>query len=461
MIDIVVVGGGITGLAAADRLLQAAPGADIVVLEGSPRVGGKLHVGSIAGTSIDLGAEAVLARRPEAVELIDRLGLAQQSPAQVGARLWSRGALHRMPTGTLMGIPAEPADLRGLLTEDEVARASAEQPVTLTGDIALGSLVQQALGAAVVDRLLEPLLGGVYAGDSRQLSAQACLPAAYEAVAEGGTLTGLAARAASVPRSDAPVFASLDGGIGGLPIALAARLAEGGVRIETSAVVRELRRVPAGFELVVGSAREPRTVHARAVVLAAPAAPTGRLLADVAPEASAQLAGIDYASMVLVSYAFERGTIPDDTSGFLVPPVDGRAIKASTFSSAKWPWLRAAAPAYDIVRVSFGRAGEVATLQRADDELAAAGLGDLALALDHPLPAPVDTVVQRWGGGLPQYAVGHPARVAAARADLPAGVVLAGAAYDGVGIPACVASARQAADELLTRFASSSAPGGQ
>ena len=157
--------------------------------------------------------------------------------------------------------------------------------------------------------------------------------------------------------------------------------------------------------------------------------------------------------MVLVSYAFERGTIPDDTSGFLVPPIDGRDIKASTFSSAKWPWLRQALPAYDVVRVSFGRAGEVRTLQRTDDELAAAGLADLAEALGRTLPAPVDTRVQRWGGGLPQYAVGHLDRVAAIRADLPQGLVVAGAAYDGVGIPACIASAHRASDELLTRIA--------
>lgn len=453
MADIVVVGAGIAGLAAAERILQQEPGADILVLEGSLRVGGKLHVGELAGQQIDLGAEAVLARRPEAVGLIDGLGLTRESPASVGASLWSRGALRAMPQGTLMGIPADASTLSDVLDADEVARATVEQPVRIDGDLSLGSLVEQALGPAVVDRLIEPLLGGVYAGDARKLSAQACLPAAYDEVAAGGTLTALAARAAAAPRSDAPIFATLAGGIGGLPIALAQHLAAKGVTIETDAMVRELRCVADGFELTVGSARTPRTVSAHAVVLAAPAAPAARLLGDVAPAAAQALAEIDYASMVLVSYAFERGTIPDDTSGFLVPPIDGRDIKASTFSSAKWPWLRQALPAYDVVRVSFGRAGEVRTLQRTDDELAAAGLADLAEALGRTLPAPVDTRVQRWGGGLPQYAVGHLDRVAAIRADLPQGLVVAGAAYDGVGIPACIASAHRASDELLTRVA--------
>ena len=453
MADIVVVGAGIAGLAAAERILQQEPGADILVLEGSLRVGGKLHVGELAGQQIDLGAEAVLARRPEAVGLIDGLGLTRESPASVGASLWSRGALRAMPQGTLMGIPADASTLSDVLDADEVARATVEQPVRIDGDLSLGSLVEQALGPAVVDRLIEPLLGGVYAGDARKLSAQACLPAAYDEVAAGGTLTALAARAAAAPRSDAPIFATLAGGIGGLPIALAQHLAAKGVTIETDAMVRELRCVADGFELTVGSARTPRTVSAHAVVLAAPAAPAARLLGDVAPAAAQAMAEIDYASMVLVSYAFKRGTIPDDTSGFLVPPIDGRDIKASTFSSAKWPWLRQALPAYDVVRVSFGRAGEVRTLQRTDDELAAAGLADLAEALGRTLPVPVDTRVQRWGGGLPQYAVGHLDRVAAIRADLPQGLVVAGAAYDGVGIPACIASAHRASDELLTRVA--------
>lgn len=453
MADIVVVGAGIAGLAAAERLLQQEPGADIVVLEGSSRVGGKLHVGELAGQQIDLGAEAVLARRPEAVGLIDQLGLTRESPAAVGASLWSRGALRTMPQGTLMGIPADASTLAGVLDADEVSRAAHEQPVHVEGDLSLGSLVEQALGPAVVDRLIEPLLGGVYAGDARKLSAQACLPAAYDAVAAGGTLTALAAHAANAPRSDAPVFASLAGGIGGLPIALAQHLAAKGVTIETGAMVREIACIANGFELTVGSAREPRTLRAEAVVLAAPAAPTARLLRDIAPDSAQALAAIDYASMVLVSYAFERGAIPDDTSGFLVPPVEGRDIKASTFSSAKWPWLRTALPAYDVVRVSFGRAGEVHILQRPDEELAAAGLADLAGALGRALPAPADTRVQRWGGGLPQYAVGHLDRVAAIRAGLPAGLAVAGAAYDGVGIPACIASAHRASDQLLTRLA--------
>jgi oxygen-dependent protoporphyrinogen oxidase len=190
-----------------------------------------------------------------------------------------------------------------------------------------------------------------------------------------------------------------------------------------------------------------------AVVLATPAAPTARLLGEVAPETARLLADVDYASMAIISLALDAQ--PEElasTSGFLVPPTEPLTIKASTFSSTKWPWLRAAHPDQTFLRASVGRHGEEASLQRSDDELVDVALRDLATVLGRPLPAVAATHVQRWGGGLPQYAVGHRARVEAARAALPPTVVVGGAAYDGVGIPACIGSGRAAARDLVTRL---------
>jgi oxygen-dependent protoporphyrinogen oxidase len=189
------------------------------------------------------------------------------------------------------------------------------------------------------------------------------------------------------------------------------------------------------------------------VVLATPAAASARLLAEVAPVAAAELAAVEYASMVVVTLAFREADVRglDDSSGFVVPPVDGRAIKASTFSFAKWGWVREAGAGHGLVhlRTSLGRHGEEATLQRSDDELVAASLADLAEAAGIAAP-PVATHVQRWGGGLPQYAVGHLDRVVRIRAAVAAvpGLALCGAAYDGVGIPAVIASARVAVSGL-------------
>jgi len=188
-------------------------------------------------------------------------------------------------------------------------------------------------------------------------------------------------------------------------------------------------------------------------VLATPAAPTARLLQGLAPAAAAELAGIESASVAVVTFAFRAEDVTglDDSSGFLVPPVEGRAIKASTFSFVKWDWVRRAGASAGLVhlRTSLGRHREEAVLQRSDEELVAVSLGDLADAVG--LTArPVDVHVQRWGGGLPQYAVGHLDRVARIRAAVAevAGLAVCGAAYDGVGIPAVVASARRAVDDL-------------
>ncbi len=289
---------------------------------------------------------------------------------------------------------------------------------------------------------MEPLLGGVYAGQARRLSARATVPQLVS-LAAAGPLLG-----AELPTSDQPVFAGLPGGMGRLTATLAEQVA-----VRTGVTVRELTRTDAGFAVVTGPTTTPDRIDADAVVLATPAAPTARLLTEVVPSAAAELAGIEYASVVVVTLAFRTDDVRglDDSSGFLVPPVDGRAIKASTFSFAKWGWVREAGAAQGLVhlRTSLGRHGEVATLQRTDEELVAASLSDLAAAAGIS-EAPVATHVQRWGGGLPQYAVGHLDRVARIRAavDRVPGLVLCGAAYDGVGIPAVIASARAAVAKL-------------
>lgn len=457
MAHVVVVGAGITGLSAAWHLLTHGEHR-VTVLEGAERVGGRLRTTELAGQCIDVGAESMLARRPEAVDLLAELDLEPVHPAAVGARLWSRGRMSDLPRGTLMGVPARPDDARGVLDDDEVARAAAESPVAVDGDITVGDLVERALGPAVVDRLVEPLLGGVYAGRARELSAAACVPVLLDAVRDGGSLTAAAARAAatSAGRSAAPVFAGLVGGVGTLPELLAERITARGGVVRTGVTVRELQRTAEGWSLVTGPVPRPEVIEADAVVVTTPARPASRLVADVAPRASTLLGEIDYASMAIVSIAFAKAEFASAPtgSGFLVPPVDGRVIKASTFSSVKWPWLAEQAGDLFVLRVSMGRHGEEAVLQREDAELVDLGLRDLDSALRQALPRPVDSHVQRWGGALPQYAVGHLDRVAdveAAVAGVP-GLELAGAAFRGVGIPACIGSGRAAAERVLTHL---------
>lgn len=457
MSRIAVVGAGIAGLSAAFRL-SSDPAHTVTVFEQTDRVGGKLRTETIAGHQVDVGAESVLARRPEAVELIRELGLPEVNPASVGAALWSRDELVPLPAGTFMGVPSNASTLRGVLSDAELARAGAEQVIRCTEDLSVGDLVERALGAAVVDRLVEPLLGGVYAGHARNLSAAACMRPLYDAARQGSSLTSVVASLTQPTAPGAekpPVFASVRGGIGLLPAALHQRLVADGVRVRTGTTVHDLRHDGSGWTLSHGGMRDAQQETFDAVVVATPAAPAAKLLREIAPEAAQQLSQIEYASMVIVTFAFPRDRMPRlSGSGFLVPPVDGHAIKAATFSSAKWPWLAQSAPELVFVRVSLGRHGEAPTLQRPNRDLAGAGLADLAKALGAPLPEPVDIHLQRWGGGLPQYAVGHLDRVAAIADSLASRptLQLAGAAYEGVGIPACIASGSRAADRLLDQF---------
>jgi oxygen-dependent protoporphyrinogen oxidase len=309
-----------------------------------------------------------------------------------------------------------------------------------------------------VDRLVDPLLGGVYAGRSEELSFEATLPGLAAAARQHRSLAEAAGTLLPPPAAgpgDGPVFVTLAGGLAALPPAVAAA---SGARLRTGSMVRELARSPNGWRLVIGPASQPETVHADAVILAVPARPASRLLAPVAAGAAAALGEIRYANMAIVTLAYPRPAfaVPLAGSGYLVPAVDGRAVKAVTFSTVKWPHLLPGQheDGLHVVRCSVGRIGEEAILQRDDAELAALAAGEFAAATGVSGP-PADARVTRWGGGLPQYSVGHLDRVARIRASVAAqpGLAVCGAAYDGLGIPACIATARTAADQVLKHLA--------
>ncbi|MEW2166710.1 protoporphyrinogen oxidase [Streptomyces sp. NPDC007084] len=495
---VVVVGGGIAGLAAAHRLLGR--GLRVTVLEASDRLGGKLLTGDIAGARVDLGAESMLARRPEAVTLARETGLGDrlQPPATASASLWNRGVLRPMPKGHVMGVPGSALALAGVLSAEGLRRVErdADLPRTEVGeDIAVGAYVAARLGREVVDRLVEPLLGGVYAGDAYRLSLRLAVPQLYAAARTHTSLTEavreIQAKAAAA-RQTGPVFMGIEGGVGRLPLAVAESVVARGGEIRTGTPVTELRRTaPAGQASASatatastpasastsasgerhgpGASQRPgpasgegpaplwrivaggRVLHADAVVLAVPAPAAAALLRAEAPAAAAELAAVEYASMALVTLAYRSADTTNlpEGSGFLVPPVDGHTIKASTFASRKWGWIAGQNPDLTVLRASVGRYGETEVLGRPDADLVRVSRHDLreATGLD---ARPVETRVTRWDDGLPQYPVGHHARVARVRehvGKLP-GLAVCGAAYDGVGIPACIASAYAAVDGL-------------
>ena len=497
---VVVVGSGISGLTAAYLVGQAGRGAvRVTVVEKGPVVGGHLRVAEVAGLPIDEGAESLLNRRPEAVELARTAGLGHDLEHPVtAAGLWSRGVVVPLPATTLLGVPSVPADLAQILDPDDVARVAAEPTVPgsplLDDDVAVGTVVSDRMGQAVTQRLVDPFLGGVYAGRADELSLRATMPDLAAALSRGGSLLRAAASVrGGAAGSAVPVFAGIRGGVGRLPAAVAA---VSGAEIRTGTTVRRVIRasgqlerlwrgtsarvwsgveadgvgrraeptslavgaaaaagaVGAVWRVEIGPAPTPEFLDADAVIVAVPATPAARMLADVAPAAAAELAAVEYASVAIVTMAMPVNAFPErpSWSGYLVPPIDGHVTTAVTFSSVKWGWLGKAADDLVVLRASIGRHRDQANLQHEDRELVDTVVAELGQAVG-VAGKPVDARVSRWGGALPQYAVGHVERVARVRAAVEAnpGLAVCGAVYDGVGVAACVASARRAVDHVL------------
>ncbi|MEV4563727.1 protoporphyrinogen oxidase [Nonomuraea sp. NPDC049419] len=452
---VVVVGAGISGLAAAWYLRQGArERVKVTVLEGSPRIGGKLHASEVAGVSVDAGAEAMLARRPEGKELARAVGLGDDLvfPGTTRSAVYSRGAIRHLPKGQVMGVPADLAELAksGIVSPGGLLRVPLDQilpPTLVRTDVSVASYIRARMGAEVVDRLVEPLLGGVYAGRADMLSLEATMPrVAAVARSERSLLNAARHLVEDAPKDAGPVFTTLRNGVGGLPEAVA-KASEADIR--TGVTVRELHRTESGWRLVTGPVPRPEAVEADAVIVATPGPAASRLLKAEAPKAAAELARIQYASMAVVTLAYPVDAFPEPpaTSGYLVPPVERRPVKAVTFSSVKWPHL---SKDLVILRCSIGRVGEEHLLQRDDVELVALATAEMADVMG-ARGLPVDSRVTRWGGGLPQYNVGHLDRVARVRAAvaMEPGLAVCGAAYDGIGIPACIGTARTAAARIL------------
>jgi len=455
---VAVVGGGISGLAAAHRLRRLlGPTARITLLEQSDRLGGKLRTAEVGGVAYDVGAEAFLHRRPEAAELVAELGLgpAVAHPTAVSASIRAGGEVRSVPAHTLLGVPASVEAVRHVLSAEGLRRVAAEPglpPIELAGaDVAVGALLRERFGPEVADRLVGPLLGGVYAGRADSLGLRATMPRLAGALDSGiGSLLAAAATTMPAPPQPRgprpPVFGTLTGGLSALVDRLVAVAAP---EVRLGLPVRGLLRRARGWRLEIGSAADPAHLDVDGVVLAVPAPAARRLLADVAPAAAKEYAKVELASMAVVALALPPGTRLPERSGVLLAEGERHAdgtpftAKAFTFSSRKWAHLDRGPV---LVRGSVGRFGEVAVLQRDDAELVAAVRADLA-ELTGITAAPVDVAVTRWGGGLPQYGVGHldvVRGIEQAVADVP-GLAVAGATLHGVGIPACIATGDAAA----------------
>lgn len=441
----VVVGGGITGLAAAWYLQQA--GATVAVVEADARLGGKIRTEELAGVAVEAGPDTFLARVPWAVDLCRDLGLGEDlvAPATGEAFLWTGGRLLALPRRQVLGVPTAfgPLLRSGVLSRPGVARAALDlvlPPTSFGADPSVAEVVGRRMGREVVERLVEPLVGGINAGRADRLSLAATARPVSEGAGRHRSLAVGLRRAPPPPPG--PVFLGLAGGLE----LLVARLASDLHDVRLASPVRAVTRARAGgYRLhLPGEAH----VEADAVVVTVPAHAAAGLLSSVSPTAAAALSGIRHASVVTATLAYPPSAIghPLRGAGMLVPRVDGRLLTACTWSTSKWPAL--AGSGMVMLRASAGRDGDERALGMGDDEVVRRLHDELAEALG-VRGRPAASLVSRWPDGFPQYEVGHQARVAAIEAALAAdapGVLVAGAAYGGLGIAACIEQARRAVD---------------
>lgn len=444
MVRIAVLGAGIAGLAAAYEAASA--GAEVHVFDRAERAGGKLRTTPLDGVQVEEGADAFLVRLPEAAELAAAVGAEVIHPNSGAAQVFAAGRLRTLPPGTVLGVPGSLAGLHAVVGARGVARAALDfvLPATPEGaDPAVGQLVRRRLGSAVLDRMVDPLLGGVYAGSANGLSVRATAPGLAD---PGRSLLRTVATRRPATIASGPVFGSVVGGTGALVDAVSVAVSGLGGVVETGCTATGLRADGTRWTVLFGPAGREREESFDGVVIAVPASPAARLLEGLVP--AGKLPSTAYASVAIITVMYPPGTAVPAGNGFLVAASEGRSVKAITFVGNKW---RHPVDAPVVVRASAGRYGEQVELQRPDVELAGVAAAEIA-SLAGVSGRPVTSRVTRWGGALPQYSPGHLDRVSALRAALPAGLAVGGAAYDGVGIPACVRSGTAAARAVLERL---------
>ncbi|MCG0238574.1 MAG: protoporphyrinogen oxidase [Firmicutes bacterium] len=500
---VAVVGGGITGLAAAYYLEQQARAAgrevEIHLLEEAPVLGGKVQTEQVGELTIEAGPDSYLARKVAATRLAQAVGLGdalvESTPGRLKTYVYHRGRLHPLPEGMVLVAPTRlgpflASPLISPLGKLRMALDLVLPPRREEGDESIGAFLRRRLGDEAVEVLAGPLLSGIYAGNPDELSLLATFPmfrdlerrhgslvrgllrqargarapgargqvrphgvpaAPGQGQSPGAQATPAQARPSGAPeRRDTPgsrsAFVSLRGGLGSLVRAVAGALQV--TRVRTGTPVRRLERRPGGlgspgrYRLVLG---DGTTLQADAVILAVPAYAAASLVEPISPGAAGELAAIPYVSTAVVALAYPRGQVPPlEGSGFVVSHRERRSITACTWVSSKWPHM--VAGDWALFRCFVGRSGDEELALAPEPEILAAVRRDLAEMMDlRAEPALVR--VYRWPRAMPQYRVGHLDRLARIEAALAAepGIILAGAAYRGVGVPDCISQGEQAA----------------
>ena len=479
---VVVVGGGVSGLATAYFLRRGEEPPDVTVIEATDRLGGKVLTSQVGGLSVDTGPDS-LPGRPALLSLLRDLGLADAvvAAAPLGFYVWSRGKLRRLPPGTLFGAPDRliPLLRSRLVSPTGVLRAGLDLVLPrrrLPDDASVAELLRPRFGTQLFERLVEPLLGGIHAGRANQLSARSTVPdidalvranrSLYLAVRRlrdrnghrnghrngqsAGHAPGQNAGHAAAKRSG-PAMVTLDLGLGQLVAAFRGALTGTDVRLGTRATA--LHRTTDGFQIDIERGGAHATLNADAVVLATPAFVTADLVQSLTSTSATALREVPYADVATIILTYPADSVERrmDATGFLVPPAEGRLVVGCSWLSAKWP--RLASENVVVLRAMVGRAGDQRWVPLDDATLIRRVRAELAEAMGLSAE-PLQTHVQRWPRALPQYIVGHQDRLNrldVALAEVP-GLHVTGAAYRGAGVAGCVAQAEEIAVRALARL---------
>ena len=451
---VAVIGGGIGGLTAAYRLHELAGEVELVLYESTGSLGGKIRTSDFMGRPVDEAPDAFLTRVPWAIDLCEELGITDRfvSPAIGSAYVLVDAKLRKLPKGLALGVPMRfwPLATSGIVSPFAALRAGLDwvrRDDWPGGDESVGGLIRRRLGDQVAERLVDPLVGSIYAGNTDDLDLHLVTPQFETAARQHRSLiSGLRSQHKQAPPSDEPIFYGFRDGMSQLVDVLAKRLRR--VDIRTTVTVNTVG-LTSDNRLAVRTA--DGSEHFDAVVIATPAHATTGMLADSSPLAASELAKVEFASVVMVTMGFRRRDVGRvlDGSGMLIPKNEGYLTTAASWASSKWPhWSD---DEHVVFRISAGRAGDDRALALDDDALVSALLGEIAPLLEISGEL-LQWRVSRWPNSFAQYAPGHDRLVtrveAALRRDLP-GVHVTGASYRGVGIPAVIRQGGEAATAVL------------
>lgn len=460
---VIVVGCGISGIAAAYFMQLASTDIrpQITLVEQGSRLGGKVFTQLVSDQAVDLGPDSLIIASPGIRKLLSDLDLSSEmtAPGQPGSYVWARGRLRRLPPGTLFGVPHQlrPLLASGIVSPLGLARASwdlllGSQP--LSADPSIEETIRPRLGTELFENLVEPLLGGAFAGRARSISAQSTVPPVRALALDNRSLyLGIRRRQRNSHQDSysGPMIVNFKGGLTRLVEALSSRLANCDVR--TNSKVKEIKTISNGYSVTLS---DGSTIEADLVVLATPAHISAGLLRTLNPQAAAELKTIPYVDVATVALSFHSNQIPRklDATGFLVPPSAGKLITGCTWTSAKWP--TGSSSDISVIRCMIGNYGDRAWDNVDNASLLQKVYAELELFMGITSP-PLEHIVQRWPATLPSFIVGHDARLRSVFAALRATpqLRLVGAPYGGAGLANCIAYAEKEARSIMGQLSSS------